>query len=344
MIAIRALALSLMLMHNLVYASSSTGPDSSRALVDGALANYQTTYPDIQFVHLQDPLDLDRLNEIYSSFGVGTENVDYEHPVVARAMLLAAQRRRIEIMLEERLPSATLFKIKQQPAVERFICVLTLDPALFSGEPGVATRLLSDGLDLEARAQLDNEAFLRFTINHEVFHCLDAYVNGPTRTRTDSFVTESYDDYRAEQRADLYAGLAHQTRYKSSDHFLRTVAMYRALSILDWDLAHFSAPILLKLLTVDPSFSAGLTLAGRVRFAMKLADHWLLSAKQYQAFAVSAALVIMKSNRTVARLPLYQELLDGEFEEDPQIVAEVSDLLRRAKTHVTTTTLASFGQ
>ncbi len=338
-----ALLTLLMLSYANAFADSQEELVASRATVDSMLAEYQTAYPKLRFAYLQDPLDSDRLDEIYNSFDDDAENVDYEHPRTARADLLAAQRQRIEIMLQEGLPSATLFKTGHAAASDAdHVCVLTLDPAQFTGEAGAATRLLSEGLEFTTAAILNNEQFLRFTVDHEIFHCLDAYLNGPTRPRTDSFVSASYHDYLAEQRADLYAGLAHQAREHGGEAFLRTVAMYRVFAILDWDIEHYSAPVLFNVANIDPSFSLGLTLPRRVRFAMGLADHWLASVQEYESFAVSAAAVSLENNRAIAYSPLYQELSGSDYEVDDAQVAQLRSLLRVAKQHVTSTIVAAL--
>lgn len=320
---------------NAVYAGADAGSIASAEIVDNMLAEYQSAYPDIQFVHLEDGLDSDRLDKIYAALGEDAENVDYEHPSALRSTLLVAHRRRIEIMLDEGLPSATLFRSGAQSDVQKgYVCVVTLDTTHFSGGPGAATGLLSVGFELETGAKLKNEQFLRFTIDHELFHCLDAYLNGPTRPRTGSYINASYNDYRAEQRADLYAGFAHQARESGDEGFLHTLAMYRTLAILELDVEHFSAPLLLKIMRIDPSFSAGLSLVARVGFAMAVADRWLLTADEYRDFVASAAIVAMENDRKLVASPMFQELSGTGGPPDEQIIRELRRSLHRARRHI----------
>ena len=173
-----------------VYASEEEKhvKQSETEILTAWLKAYAMSFPEIYFILLSGGGSGESIKNIYGSLGDGASNVDYEHPVQAGELLMEAQFDRIRLMLKESMPSATLFKIGKDSALIRpYACVLTLNEKVFAGDPLASTRFIF-GAEQDSEVNflriLDNQTFLLFTFHHEVFHCLDAYINGPTRPMT----------------------------------------------------------------------------------------------------------------------------------------------------------------
>ncbi len=313
-----------------------TGIDADSGGIDAGVRAmfkaYGTAYPDIKFVHLHGPDDRSRINALITSLGQGAANVDYEHPPQARETLLDAQVGRIGIMLAEGSPSATLFKTGLGTAITTpYVCVVTLDTDLLTGDAESATRFFLDDLSA-TEMRIDNEHFLYFALDHEVFHCLDAYVNGPTRPRTASKVTACYYDSRAEQRADFYAALGHRLRNPTSDGMIENLAVFRTMAVPVWDLPHYTAPALFEALGVDRASIVGLDLRERVEFAMRYADGVIMSAERYRDFVAAAVEVsVSYGSGEAAFSPLSHELASEARRADKVLVKNLALRVREAK-------------
>lgn len=349
-VMLKALALVTLVLSLSAQAIEDTRVDISSGAETGVygsgiaktLHSYGTAYPDIEFIHLRGPADKTQIYPLLSSLGNGATNLDYEHPAKARQALLEAQAQRIHLLLKERLPSATLFKTASGSSITKpYVCVVTLDVDQFSSDPAAATRFFSDALSTNPDAHIDNETFLYFAVDHEVFHCLDAYINGPTHPLTESEVSACYHEFRIEQRADLYAALVRRARSHTSDRFLKNLAMFRTLALVDWDLPHYTTPVLREALEVERTEIFSMDLRALVRYAMQRADQLVMSEERWWNFVAAAVEVSLAQGRGEGAFsPMFQELVSADRFADTIQVARLVAQVREAKRHLALTQLS----
>ena len=299
------------------------------------ISKYAAAYPEIHFINLAGATGYDELKILPLQLGDNARNVDYEHPPEARQLLLDAQMDRIAMMMKGGMPSSTLFMNGNNSTFRQgYTCVITLDEKEFMGDPMSSTRFMA-GDAYDARAQinvLDNASFLRFTMSHEIFHCLDAYLNGPPQRQTSSKLKASYYKNRAEQRADLFAALVSMSYSKDANRFIHRLTRYRTFSISDWDIAHYTAPVLKQALALGDEFLLIKNIDKRVAYSMRLADKVVMSFEDYTRFLL---LAVNTANTQgideVMSLPIvielfengYGHLINGEKEQIGQAFLEV---------------------
>ena len=238
----------------LVAALALVGQAQAMANIEDAITKqfeqYQTDYPEIHFLHLNGQSDLQLAEALPSLLGKGAVNVDYEHDAEASEALLAAQFGRIQTMISHGLPSATLFSVNKKSEFKRpYVCVVTLDAKVLAENPDIATQMMLGNVEPAAagvrdEAWLDNASFAAFTVDHEVFHCLDAYLEGPIFTKTFDQMEACYQRFVAEQRADLFATAMYRRRNPQDPEFLQQLHHYRALTLLDWDTSHYTLSVM----------------------------------------------------------------------------------------------------
>jgi len=173
-------------------------------LIDEQLANYREAYPEIDFVLLYKMEDFDQLTPLTDSLGEDLSNVDYEHPESARIMLVEAQEYRIGLQLNNGNGTATLFKTPNARITKKpYTCLVTLNIPLLDESALAASRYMYD-IDDEALTSIaesnliNNHDFLVYSIDHEVFHCIDAYTNGFMYPKTRDPVKSLLDRCHAE--------------------------------------------------------------------------------------------------------------------------------------------------
>jgi len=216
---------------------------------DRQLAGYSRGVPDVGFLRLYGEHAMPVISRLPSLLGMGASNVDYEHDASLRETLLEVQLHRIAQMVRNGLPSATLFKLGAGTPFEHgYLCVITLDTAPYRQDPAHASRFMlpssAAGLASTGAPPISNEDFLRFTVDHEAFHCLDAYFNGPTIRKTRDPIAGMYQDYLNEARADAFASRSFKAWGLGSDGFLARLAAMRTLAVLDMDLTHATGQII----------------------------------------------------------------------------------------------------
>lgn len=276
---------------------------SAMANIESAIANqfeqYQVDYPDIHFLHFGDS-DPKTVAELSGLLGKSAVNVDYEHDADSSEILLEAQLGRIHTMVTNGLPSSTLFRVNEGSGFKRpFVCVVTLDAKVLSENPEMATRIMLGDVDptvagVRDEARLDNATFASFTVDHEIFHCLDAYLNGPTFTKTFDQMEASYQRFVAEQRADLFATAMHRRRSPQDPGFLQQLHHYRTLTLLDWDTSHYTSSVMeaVKALPVA-SLQQG-NVPALVQQMSLLADTAIPDYKAYIEYLVAAYDIAIK--------------------------------------------------
>ena len=293
-------------------------------ITSGLIKKYSAAYPEIHFINLVGIAGYNELKTLPLQLGNNASNVDYEHPPEVRQLLLDAQMERIAQMIEIDMPSSTLFMNGNNSLFRQgYTCVITVDEKEFMGDPMSSTRFMAgDAYDAQSQINiLDNTSFLRFTLDHEIFHCLDAYLNGPPQRQTPSKLQASYYKNRAEQRADLFAALASMRYSKDASRFINQLTQYRTFSISDGDIAHYTAPVLKQALTLGDEFLLIKNVDEQVVYSMRLADNIVMSFEDYTRFLLSAVNIASTQGiDEVMSLPVVIELLEDGY--DHLIISE----------------------
>jgi len=218
----------------------------SSSLLTSRIQEYAAVYPDIHFLHVQGNEQGTDIIKLPRQLGEDAANLDYEHDPMVRDDLLQLQFMRIKYLLGNSIPSATLFKTGKHAAYTRpYVCAITLDETLFLNHPGASARFMlgdhmQDSLPVKDLSSFDNNTFLLYTLDHEIYHCLDAYLHGPGMSKGSDEITAAYEHFLSEYRADLYASITTRQSYPSANKFLRLLASYRVMGLVDFDTEHYT--------------------------------------------------------------------------------------------------------
>jgi hypothetical protein len=218
----------------------------SSSLLTSRIQEYAAVYPDIHFLHVQGNDQGDDIIKLRKQLGEDAVNLDYEHDPIVRDDLLQLQFIRIKYLLGNGIPSATLFKTGKHAAYTRpYVCAITLDETLFLNHPDASAQFMlgdyaRDSLPVKDLSSFDNNTFLLYTLDHEIYHCLDAYLHGPGMSKGSNEITAAYEHFLSEYRADLYASITTRQSYPSAIEFLRLLASYRIMGLVDFDTEHYT--------------------------------------------------------------------------------------------------------
>lgn len=321
---------------SLLLVVSGAGAATQHTDVDRLLDSYREAFPVIHFLRAGRTTDSARIDQLPQLLGEGASNVDYEHGEAARQLLVDAQLGRIRMMFENRWPSATLFRVGEDASIhEAYLCVITLDGAPFRGASDAATRIMigdvaPETLGINVSAHLDNEAFLAFTLHHEVFHCLDAYLNGAMHRKSADALGAAYYAYTAEQRADLYAALVLRQSTTDYAQFLKQLCQYRTLGLLDWDMAHYTAAAIHNAMAFSPDELRELRMAQLVRFAIDVAG-WITPSQAIYARFMASAFELALTLDVYEAAQAEEALLLARRVGDPRVLARLEDEIRAAR-------------
>ena len=105
---------------------------------------YRRLYPEIAFVIMQGE-DIDgEMTSLDFVLGSQPESLDYEHTPELREDLMFVSTERIWIMLQNKLPSSSLFKADTPLGWQEHVCVLTINPLEIAADAIHATGHLLD--------------------------------------------------------------------------------------------------------------------------------------------------------------------------------------------------------
>lgn len=265
--------------------------------VDRKLARYARQLPEMGFLRLYGPKAADVIAQLPGLLGAGAMNVDYEHDEDAAGILMELQMRRIRMLAREGMFSASLFKVGEGAAFEHpYLCVITLDTVPFEQDPGYATRFLTADFPdaypvMDGEVLVDNADFLSFAVDHEVFHCLDAYFGGPPIKKTHDTIYSHYQLYVNEARADTFASLRFRQAGLGSPDFLQVFAALRTLSMLVSDLQHFTGDVINRGLRATSALKAE-DLAQQVEASRELVMEVAPAAAEYESLLANSAHVV----------------------------------------------------
>ncbi|TNF99614.1 MAG: hypothetical protein EP297_05245 [Gammaproteobacteria bacterium] len=298
-------------------------------LVEERIERYTQAYPEIEFKLLFTIDDYEQLVPFTKTFGNDLSNLDYEHPAELRTTLIDAQQHRIIMLLYNGMGSSTLFKTPSAVVTKKpYTCLLTLNHPVVNQKPITSTRFMFD-LDektlntMPESLHIDNQDFLLFTLDHEIFHCIDVYTNGPSYPQTTDPIKACSDRARAESRGDIYATLAHLSRKPGGNLFLANLANARTLNLLNWDVEHYTTEILLALANTS-KLSTSEDIKTLMQQSMQLAEEMTPTHAEHLQFLAAAWHVVQKFGLDTDAIPDDYAILADE-RPDPDIVKSLSN-------------------
>lgn len=206
---------------------------------------YNRHFREIQFVFLPGGTHwIDDIELTYLLLGYQPSSLVYEHPPELRQELMDVSIHQLVQMLREQMPYAALFRADQPMGWRENVCVISLDPVAVAADDRVATRFMFE-LDaatverLPAGKRLPARPFLRYLIDHEVFHCLDAFYNGPQPMSQEQLWAQYYN-YRRENGADAFALAMNRREAGDGSALQRIIRDYRAIAIVNGDPDHWT--------------------------------------------------------------------------------------------------------
>ncbi|MBI1423335.1 MAG: hypothetical protein GC149_07705 [Gammaproteobacteria bacterium] len=263
-------------------------------IVTARLKFYAERYPDISFAILDTAGDVSRnMQALARIIGEDPVPLGYEHPLDLRQKLLIVTLMRIEILFQNNIESATLFKPgKNALATRKQVCVITLNPWTIAADDRTATRHLLEFPDDEfaavaTRNYLEHESHLKFVLDHEIYHCLDAAYNGPI-PMSQLAHWDGYYNFKDELGADAFGVLMNIAEHGSLTAYSRKLRNIRRLALLCCDSSHYTYQAIDAVLKMAPAQLAQKNVRERFRIASRLRDRLAGSYEDYLRYANAA--------------------------------------------------------
>jgi hypothetical protein len=313
-------------------------PDSAACespIVKAKRDYYSQKYPDILFVILTggneavtDMIALDTL------LGPEPTSLDYEHPEDLREALMLASAERLWLMLQYQLPSASLYRADQPLGWQDTICVITLDACEIASTNVGATSFL---LDLPAETVkgipehllLDKNDYIKYTFDHEAYHCLKSKLIGPQKMSSHALYGE-YTHYKDEKAADAYALAMHIRDNKRKTEFVDNVGLIRGMSLYNADPDHFTCDAITELKKIPASRIVKMSDQQIFDLANKIRQDLTGSYEEYLVYLASAIEAIRLLAVDSEELMEFAEKLEG-VKPDPGLVRILVDRSRSCR-------------
>ena len=327
--------LRLLLVIVLSVEALSVSAQTGSFLVSERISQYRQAYPEIEFKLLYTMEDYDEILPLTESLGKDLSNPEYEHPEDARITLVEAQEYRIARLIDNDMSSATLFKTPNANITDHpYVCLITMNHQLSDWDPLAATRFMYD-LDEETirtmpiSLRLNNRDFLLFTIDHEIFHCIDTYTNGFLFPKTLDEITASKNRARAEIRTEAFAAMAHLSRQPDGKNFLNNLANARTLNLFSWDVEHYTAEVLNRVVETSELITTE-DIRILVEQSTKMASGMTPTLLDYKEFIVAVWAALEEYGVDVYKLPAYYEDLIDILPPIPGKVEAISNKIKEA--------------
>lgn len=204
-------------------------------IISERLVFYNNAFPDIRFLHVTGGKNWwEELAALLSLFGNRPINLDYEHPAELAADVMEVSLHRLALMMEHGVVSASMYRIGEGASTERpNLCLITLDPEHYIENSmettGYMLGLSDEFIERVHRTRLlDTRDHLRFTLDHEAYHCLDSYFHGGA-PRTRKPLGGEHNTHVRESAADAFALAMRLADSKISRYYARNITHVRAL-------------------------------------------------------------------------------------------------------------------
>ena len=302
--------LRLLLVVVLSVEALSVFAQTGNLLVSERVSQYRQAYPEIEFKLLYTMEDYDEILPLTESLGEDLSNPEYEHPEDARITLVEAQEYRIATLINNDMSSATLFKTPSANITDHpYVCLITMNHQLSDWDPLAATRFMYDLDEETIRAmpislRLNNRDFLLYTIDHEIFHCIDTYTNGFLFPKTSDKITASKNRARAEIHAEAFAAMAHLSRQSDGKNFLSNLANARILNLLSWDIEHYTVEVLNRVIETSELITTE-DIKILVEQSTTMTSGMTPTLLDYKEFIVAAWAALEEYGVNVYELPTY---------------------------------------
>jgi len=268
--------------------------DDHSALIARKIADYNTAFPGIRFVHLTGgALWHGEMVALVALLGSDSDALDYQHTPRLHKDLMDATLERLVHMLRLNVISATAFRLPRDNATgRRNLCVITLNPAQVITDDLETTRHMlnvNEALvgQIHPARYLNHIDHLAFTIDHEAFHCLDSIYNGGAPMTTEVLGGE-YNVYRRESAADAFALAMHIRDRGAITPYACNITHIRALWLLDDSPGHFTFDTLREILKIDPKTLAAMPTKTVMALAQQTADRSIGSYDDYVNMRITA--------------------------------------------------------
>ncbi len=196
---------------------------------------YNKNFPQISFAHVSGGAEWrDDFTAIATLLGEHPISLDYQHPSELAKDVMLVNLQRLVFMLENNIVSASLYRADKGSSLQRKpLCVITLNPDSYISNSLEATAYMLDLPDeilqkIHPSRLLDPADHIRFTIDHEAYHCLDSYILGGAPITHKKF-GGNYNFFRRESGADAYALAMHRRRSNGTSHYARNITHIRSL-------------------------------------------------------------------------------------------------------------------
>jgi hypothetical protein len=263
-------------------------------LVNARIEFYNQQFPEIQFVNLFGG-DFWRMDMQFIPILLGktATSLDYEHPKELREDLMTVSLGRLAIMLRETMPSASLYRTGEGAlARKNNVCIMTINTDVFAKSDRDATLTMIDISQEQFRKlhpsrYLNATQHLEFTVDHEVYHCLDAYFNGPVLQTHDPFAGE-YASYRSENGADAFGVAMNIRQHGHLTDYAKNIMHMRALSLYNDDPNHFTWNSILRVFELNPDTLAQGAVLSIFIAATDIRDTLVPNYNEYLRYRTSA--------------------------------------------------------
>jgi hypothetical protein len=305
--------------------------EEKRQIIAERLRFYNAGFPMIRFVHVGDGSSWrEELLTVISLLGEGAVNLDYEHPPELAGELLEANIERLAQMLEHDIVSAALFRVGQGSPVKRStLCVVSLNPHTYIGDSVDAVSYMLDlSAELLAKVHparlLDTYEHLRFTVDHEAFHCIESHLFGGARM-TRLPLGGEYNLFLRESGADAFALGMHLRRAGVRTEYARNITHVRALWLFTESPNRCTYDSMRAMLNRPPERLASRSVREIVDLAVRVRDRWVGSYEFY----VWQRSTAFKAAKQLGHAPaLYGDAWKG-IEQVPTEPAEVEYKIER---------------
>jgi hypothetical protein len=315
------------------HASAQQTPTALDAAVIEKRHYYNEQFPEILFLTLKGGSAwVEDVTALAIILGHEPASLDYEHPADLRADLMALSFERVQLMLQYRAPSASLFRADDPKDWPENICVITLDPCAIASDDEQATRHLLDLSEEEweriaPELRLQCTDYLDFVFDHEAYHCLSSLYNGP-QPRSFEPLWAQYWHHRMENGADAFAIAMHLKQYGRVTRFAQNLQRVRGAALFEADVDHWTSRAIAAVIQDEPGQFETLSVQEIFDYATGVRDRIVPDYDSYLSYRASAVTAMAQIGISEdVRDELRQDLADVQA--DPQLT---TDILRHSQT------------
>ena len=297
-------------------------------------AYYKARYPDMLFLVFKGGADaITEMSSLYILLGEAPASLDYEHPPKLRQDLMAASEARLWLMLDNQIPSATLFKADRPLDWPETLCVITLNACVVARNDRVATRYLVDRLPDESgkiprHHQLRSEDYIDYVFDHEAYHCLKSRFYGP-QTMSSRELWGEYNHFHEEKGADVYALAMHIKMHGGQTSFPGKLKRLRGMSLYNADPNHLTGDAIEELLGIPLVEIVARESRAMLELATEIKLRLTLDYDSYLRYLVSAMAAIEHLGAAELLSQEQRDKVQG-LKPDPQLVDKLVQDSRRS--------------